>query len=172
MRVFGRRWGRREGNVILEAALMLPVIILLLVGMGQIAKITYTYYNLRKTIYSIGSYLSAQQGTNFCDPADPNVQQAISFGLTGSTDNSLPVSITGLTADMISIAPQVVDSATGAIIPCECSVSGCDLAAGGSAPGYIVISIPNGYMITPRIPFLPLLPIPLKPQVKVPYGGT
>jgi hypothetical protein len=35
-----------------------------------------------------------------------------------------------------------------------------------------VVSIPNGYQLQLRIPFLPLEPIPLKPQVKVPYGGT
>ncbi len=164
--------GRRRGNVLLESAMLIPVIVLLLVGMGQIAKITYTYYNLRKAIYSVGSYLSAQQGTNFCDPTDANVQQAISFGLTGTTDNTQPTLITGLTPDMITVSPQVVDSVTGAIGPCDCSVTGCDLAAGGKAPGFILVSIPNGYMITPRIPFLPLLAIPLKPQVKVPYGGT
>jgi len=162
----------RRGNVILESTLMIPLILLLLVGMGQIAKITYTYYSLKKAIYSVGSYLSSQQGTNFCDPADPNVVQAISFGLTGTTDNSQPVFITGLTPDMITITPQVVDPVTGAIGVCDCSVTGCDLSAGGHPPGYILISIPNGYMITPRIPFLPLQAIPLKPQVKVPYGGT
>ncbi len=167
-----RIWGTRRGNVILESTMMIPVILLLLVGMGQIAKITYTYYSLRKAIYSVGSYLGSLQGTNFCDPGDPNLQQAIAFGLTGSTDNSLPVFITGLTPDMITVSAQVVDPVTGAIGPCDCSVTGCDISAGGHPPNYILVSIPNGYMITPRIPFLPLEAIPLKPQVKVPYGGT
>ncbi len=30
-------------------------------GMGQLAKITYTYYTLRKTIYSIATYLSVSR---------------------------------------------------------------------------------------------------------------
>jgi hypothetical protein len=35
-----------------------------------------------------------------------------------------------------------------------------------------VVSIPNGYILQPRIPFLPINAIPLKPMVKVPYVGT
>jgi len=162
---------RRGGNAVLETVMLMPIILLLLVGMAQIAKITYIYYTLRKTIYSIATYLSTQQGVNFCDPADPTVTAAINFGLTGTTDNTQPVFVNGLTASMIQVTPESVDPNSGALSPYG---SGCvgALLFDGAPPDQIVVSIPNGYMVTPRIPFLQIQAIPLKPLVKVPYGGT
>jgi hypothetical protein len=164
---------RRNGNTLLESAMLIPVIVLLLVGMAQIAKITYIYFTLKKTVYSVASYLSAQQGVNFCDASDPSVIAAINFGLTGTTDNSQPVFVRGLTPDMIQVTAQRYDSVAMSLGACSCAVTGCDTAAGGTAPDYIVVSIPNGFMVRLRIPLLPTMdPIALKPMVKVPYGGT
>jgi hypothetical protein len=165
------RISRRGGNAILETIMLMPVILLLLVGMAQLAKITYIYYTLRKTVYSVATYLSTQQGVNFCDPADPTVTAAINFGLTGTTDNSQPVFVNGLTASMIQVTPEAIDPVTGTL---SVYGSGCNgaLLFDGTPPDQIVVSIPNGYMVTPQIPFLPVNAIPLKPEVKVPYGGT
>jgi hypothetical protein len=166
------RIGRR-GNVIIETAMMIPIITLLLVGMGQIAKITYIYFTLKKTVYSVAAYLSTQQNVNYCDAGDPTVAAAISFGLTGTTDNTQPVFVNGLTPDMIQVVPLRYDPLAVAVGTCSCSVTGCDLSAGGTAPDYITVSIPNGYQVQLRIPLLPTMdPILLKPMVKVPYGGT
>lgn len=165
--------GRRNGNTIIETAMLIPVMVLLLVGMAQIAKITYIYFTLKKTVYSVASYLSTQQGVNFCDASDPAIAAAINFGLTGTTDNSQPVFVGGLTADMIQVTAQRYDSLALSLGACSCSVTGCDLAAGGTAPDYIVVSIPNGFLVQLRIPLVPAMdPIALKPSVKVPYGGT
>jgi len=162
---------RRAGQVLLETAMLLPVLVLLLVGMGQLAKITYTYYTLRKTVYSIGMYLSTQQGVNFCDiDNDPVVAAAKNFGITGTTDNSQAAFVNGLTADMIHVAAEQIDS-IGTITQYGSGCVGSPPFA-GSAPDFIVASIPNGYQIQLRIPFLPIDPILLKPMVKVPYGGT
>ena len=161
----------RRGNVVLETVLLMPIILLLLVGMGQIAKITYTYYTLRKTVYSVASYLSSQQGVNFCDPGDPIIAAAITFGLTGTTDNTQPVFVTGLTAAMIQVTPESIDPLTGTLAAYAAQCQGSPTFA-GVPPDQIVVSIPQGYMIQLRIPFLPLDPIPLKPSVKVPYAGS
>ena len=137
----------RRGNAILETAMLMPVILLLLVGMAQLAKITYIYYSLKKTVYSIATYLSTQQGVNFCDPADPTVTAAINFGLTGTTDNSQPVFINGLTAAMIQVTPEAIDPNSG--VPTAYG-SGCvgALLFDGSPPDQIVVSIPQGFMVT------------------------
>jgi hypothetical protein len=160
----------RRGNTIIETAMLMPVILLLLVGMAQIAKITYTYYTLRKTVYAIATYLSTQQAVNFCDPADPTVAAAINFGLTGTTDASQPVFVTGLTASMILVTPESLDPLSAAPTSYAAQCSGLGFA--GAPPDQIVVSIPNGYIMQPRIPFLPVDAIPLKPEVKVPYAGT
>ena len=160
----------RRGNTILEAALWIPIATLLLVGMAQVGKITYTYYTLRKTVYSIAQYISSQQGANFCDPADPIIAAGISFGITGTTDNTGTPLVTGLTPDMIAVTPENYDPATAALSTWDST--GCDTAAGAVTPQFIGVTIPNGYLITPRIPLLPVLDaIPLKPAAKVPYGG-
>jgi hypothetical protein len=157
---------KRQGSALLEAAMLTPVIVLLLTGMVTLARITYTYYTLRKTVYSIARYAGTQQGVNFCDASDPTVTAAINFGMTGTTDASEPVFVTGLTADMFQITPEQVDG------PCACGAPGCDPAQGGSAPDFIVVSMPNGYQAPVRIFGLNLDPVLLKPQVKLPYGGT
>jgi len=166
-----RGWGGRRGNTIIETAMLMPVLLLLLVGMAQIAKITYTYYTLRKTVYAIATYLSTQQAVNFCVPGDPTITAAINFGLTGTTDASQPVFVTGLTASMILVTAESLDPLSGAPTSYASQCSGA-LGFAGAPPDQIVVSIPNGYILQPRIPFLPVDAIPLKPEVKVPYEGT
>ena len=164
--------GRRGGSVI-EVALFVPIVVTLLVGMVQIGKITYQYYTLRKALYTMARYVSLQQGVNFCDDGDPAIVAAKNFAVSGtsSEEGAQPV-LPNLTADMISIAIERIDVASGTLGTCECSVTGCDASAGGRPPDFIVVSIPNGYQVSPRIPFLTIDPIPLRPHVRVPFGGT
>jgi hypothetical protein len=164
---------RRRGGTVLEVALFVPIIVTMLVGMVQIGKITYVYYTLRKALYTMGTYVSAQQGVNFCDEGDAAVLAAKNFALSGtSSDVSIDPIIPTLTADMISVSIERIDPASGAPVACDCSVTGCDAAAGGGSPDFVVVSIPNGFQVNPRIPFLTIDPILLKPTVRVPFGGT
>ena len=158
----------RRGNMILEAAMWIPVMTLLLVGMVRVGKITYLYYTLKKVVYSAARYLATEQGTNYCDPADPNIVAAIQFAITGTTDGSGTPVIDNLTPDMLQVTPECVDPTSGA--PIACDLGTC--AVGGPRPDYVVVNIPNGYPVTPRIPFLQLDPIPLKPSAAVPGGGS
>jgi hypothetical protein len=151
--------------------MLMPVLVLLLVGMSQVARITYTYYTLRKTVYAVAAYLSVQQGVNFCDPADPTIAAAINFGISGTTDGSQPAFVTGLTSDMILVTAEAVDPVAGTP---GAYGTGCGASPpfDGAPPDQIVVSIPNGYNMPMRIPMVPTQLIPLKPMVKVPYGGT
>ena len=158
----------RNGNMVLEAALWTLFLTVLIVGMVQFGKITYLYYTLEKTVSSAARYLATEQGTNFCDAADPNIQAAVNFALTGTTDGSGTPLIPNLTANMLQVTVECVDPASGSPGPCPV---GCDDPAVGLLPDYIVVSIPNGYPVQPRIPFLTLDPIPLKPSAVVPDAG-
>ena len=162
----------RRGQLLIETAMLIPLLALLLIGMVQIARITYIYYTLRKTVYSIARYVGTQQGVNFCDASDATITAGINFGLTGTTDASQPVFVNGLSAEMIQVTPEHYDATSQTISSCACGVPGCDTANGGSAPDFIAVSIPNGYLVPVRIPLINIDPIPLKPQVQVPYGGT
>lgn len=165
---------RRSGSALVESAVTIPLAVLLLVGMNQLAKFTYTYYTLRKTVYSIGEFLSGQQGVNFCSTADPTVSAAITFGLTGTTDPTAPALVTGLDPSMIQItAERATYGGPGApftLSDCSCAPD-CDISQGAIPPDFIVVTV-AGYMLTPRIPMVPMVPIALTPTVKVPYGGT
>jgi len=159
----------RSGNMVIEAALWIPVMVLLIVAMVQVGKITYLYYSLKKAVYSAARYLSLQQGVNFCDLAnDPNVTAALQFAITGTSDGSAPPLISNLTADMFTVSAECVDPGTGT--PGPCSNSGCPTIS--PRPDYILVTMPVGYMVRPRIPFITLDPIALRPFVMVPFGGT
>ena len=161
---------RTKGNMILEAALWIPVLVLLVVSAIQFGKITYVYYTLRKIVYSTARYISVQQGTDFCNPAtDQNIQAAINFGITDQSTGQ-PI-IDALTADMLSITTECADpNNPGALGACD--TSGCGGALGAQKPDYVVVTIPAGYQVTFRIPLLSPIPISLFPSVAVPFGGT
>jgi hypothetical protein len=156
----------------LESLLFLPFLFLLLVGMIQLARVTYTYYHLHKVLYNIGRYVGTQQGVNFCTDGDPAVANAKSFGLTGTTDSTASGDFPNLTPDMIQVRIERVDASSGELLECSCSATGCDPAQGGQPPDYVVVTIPDGYSIQLTFPFFQVDPIPLRPQVRVPYGGT
>jgi TadE-like protein len=160
---------RAAGNMAIEAAMWIPFMVLLLVGMVQFGKVTYLYYTLKKTVYSAARYLSLQQGVNFCDLTnDANVTAALQFAITGTTDGSGTPLIANLTPDMFQVSTQCVDPTSG--VPGPCDTGGCPAVA--RRPDYILVSMPNGYLVQPRIPLVTLDPIPLRPFVLVPFGGT
>jgi len=164
---------RRRGSSIIEVALFVPLVVTLLVGMVQIGKITYVYHTLRKSLFAAARYVAVQQNVNFCDDANAAIVAAKNFAVSGtSSEEGADPLLPNLTTDMISIAIERFDRESGTLATCDCSVTGCDAAAGGRPPDFIVVSIPNGYNVSPRIPFLTLDPIPLRPQVRTPFGGT
>ena len=164
------RRGRR-GNMVVEVAIWLPVLFLLISGVIQFGKITYLYYTLRKIEYGIARTVSIGSGVNFCpDATDTFIQGAIEFALTGTPDGSGPPLVENLTPGMISVTTECIDPATG--LPGACNSSGCDGAAGAQRPDYVVVTIPDGYRVQPRIPFVLLDSFQLKPSVAVPFGGV
>lgn len=167
MRADGRR-----GSTVIEAALFTPVLVLLLMGLVELGRVAYTYVALQKILYNLARYVGTQQGVNFCDESDATVVAAKNIALTGTTEATADPYVSNLTADQIQVRIERVNPETGALELCDCSSTGCDPNAGGLAPYSIVVSIPEGYPVQLRIPRLLLDPIPLKPLVRLPYGGT
>jgi hypothetical protein len=98
------------------------------------------------------------------------ITAAKEFALSGTTDGSnLPV-IPNLTADMIQVQTECIDPTSLAVGPC--ASTGCGTAAGGQKPDFVIVSIPDGYQVAPRFPFMLVDPIPLKPEIRIPFGGT
>jgi Flp pilus assembly protein TadG len=162
-----RRHGT-SGNMVLEAALWIPVLVLLLVGTLQFGKITYTYFALRKAVFSAARYLAVQQGVNFCDLADdPNAQNALNFALYDPTSGAQLIN--GLTPSNLVISTECVDPASGAVGACD--TSGCGAAAGAQRPDYIIVSV-TGFLYQMRFPGYTPDPTPLSPSVTVSFGGS
>ena len=162
------RRGRR-GNMVLEVAMWLPVFFLLITGIIQFGKITYIYYSLKKTVNTVAALLAAQNGVNYCTGAgDATIANAINFAITGTTDGSGTAAILDLTPAMITVTVQCIDPVTGA--PGDCDTSGCGGPAGAQRPDLIRVAIPDGYIVQPRIPYVLLDPIALKPQAVMPNG--
>jgi len=148
----------------------LPFLFLLISGIVEFGKVTYLYYTLQKIVTTAASYLAVQNGVNFCpDGGDPAIAAAIQFALTGSTDGSGPPVIPDLTADMLAVTTQCIDPVTLALG--DCAVSGCGTPVGAQRPEFLTVSIPIGYQVRLRIPYLLTDPIPLRPKATVAYGG-
>ena len=170
---------RQRGSMALETALWLPILFTLFMGTAEIARVTYTYYTLQKTLNTVGRMLSAQPNINFCDPYDPTVLQIkqvaiLSVGaFQGGTLGGSRGLVEGLTPEMIEVRIQRYSRQTGTVVDCECSATpeGCDAAGGARGPDYLAISIPDGYPMRLRIPGVPTDPIPLRPHILVPYTG-
>jgi hypothetical protein len=161
---------RRGGNMILETLLFLPIMFMLIVGMLRIAEITYLYYTLKKALYTMGMFLSTQQGVDFCSDSTGLIAQAKNFGLTNTTDGSADSFLPSLTIDQISITPECYDPNSQTVGLCD--TSGCGTAASVVEPNFVVVTIPDGYGVNPRLPYILNDTIPLRPFVRVPFGGT
>ncbi len=167
-----RRNRPRRASSLVETALWVPILVSLLVGMVELARVSYTYFTLHKMLNTVASYLSTQQGINFCDDTDSTIEAAKNLALFGGidADASQPI-IQGLQADQIVVRVERFDPESNQLAECECSEIGCDISAGGLAPNYIVVSIPDGFPIRLALPGINSDPIPLRPRIRVPYGG-
>ncbi|MBI4873204.1 MAG: pilus assembly protein, partial [Acidobacteria bacterium] len=92
-----------RGSTILETAMYLPMLFILLVGMVEIARVTYTYHTLQKMLYTVARYVGTQQAVNFCDTTDASLAAAKNLALTGSTDGTADPLVPNLTIDQIDV---------------------------------------------------------------------
>lgn len=163
---------RRRGTSLLEAALFIPFLLLLLLGMMEFGRVTYTYYQLQKTLYAFARFAGTQQNINFCDSSGASYQQALALALTGTGDANATPLIGGLDATNLRVRVERYNPTSSAIEECDCSSNGCDPSQGGGPPGYIYVDLAQGYPFSFRVPGIQTDPILLRPSVRVPFGGT
>lgn len=161
---------RRRGSTFIETVLYLPMLFTLLIGMVELARVSYTYFTLQKVLYALARYVATQPGVNYCDDSDATLVAAKNFALTGSTDGSANPFLPNLDIARIQVRAERYTADTGEVGDCECSIAGCDAAQGSLDPDFIAVSIPDGYPVRLSIPLLSGDPIPLRPSVRVPVG--
>ena len=164
---------KERGSSLVEAALLVPIFAMLMFGTVELARIGWTFFTLEKMLNQIARDAGQQQAINFCDPADPQFLNILNYATTASEDGSGTPILPNLTATNISVQVERLDPTTQTLGVCDCSITGCDLAAGGRSPDTIVIYLPDGYSVSPRIPFMAaIVPFVLRPHVRMPFGGT
>lgn len=149
----------------IEAAMLIPVLLLLIVGTVQLGKVGYTYFTLKKMLYAAGRAVATQQGVSYCDPAnDATATAAVNSALLDSTQQPIIPNLTALQLD------AECGDGNGGLTPCDTGT--CDSLSIGPRPDFVRVSIPGGYVVTVRIPYINPVDITLNPTVLVPFGGV
>ena len=161
---------RRRGAAMLETVMWLPMLVSLLFGMVELARVSYTYYTLHKILYAIASDVGHRSGIDFCN-AETNFDTAKNFALRGGVDDTTDTIVPNLVADQIAVAFERVDTTNGSATIIEYTPD-CAATANGPGPDYVTVSIPDGYPIRLVFPTLLLDPIPLRPKIRIPFGGV
>jgi Flp pilus assembly protein TadG len=145
----------------------MPFLMLLISGMIQFGRITYLNYVLQKIVYTAARSLAVAQNLNLCDSADTVTQAAFTNAiLDPSTGEQL---VSGLASDMFAVTTRCFDS-NGVLGTCD--VSQCTGLTGAQRPDFVTVSMPDGFTVPLRIPFIQLDPIVLRPTITVPFGGS
>ena len=155
-----------------EAAMMIPFLLLLFLGTVEFARVGFTYYTAQKMLYGFARLVSVQQGVNFCSGDDAGITLARNLALYGNPEGSGETLLPNLTRENLEVRIERVGSVNGTVISCECDSTGCDAATGGRSPDYVVARFTEGVTVQLRIPLIPTDPIILRPIVRLPYGGT
>lgn len=163
---------RQRGSTMVEAAMMVPVLILLFLGMVEFARVGFTYYTAQKMLYTFARFVSVQQGTNFCSGDDANITLARNLALFGNPEGSGEALLPNLTRENFEVRIERRDPNNDTLATCACDSTGCDASTGGRSPDFIVARFTEGVTVQLRVPLIPTDPIVLRPIVRLPYGGT
>jgi hypothetical protein len=144
----------------------------LLIGTAALGRVIYTYTMLEKVMFGLARYLGTQQGASFCVAGDPVVQAAINNAVTGTADGTGTPIVSGLTPGMVQVRIERYDANAQQVVACDCSTAGCDASQGGLPPSFLVVSLTDGFTMQPAFWGFGVVQFALRPEVRVPYGGT
>ena len=130
-----RRGGER-GQSAVELALLLPILMLLLFGVVQMARVYYIYHTLHKALRSGAGFVARLSNVNYCDDQNETFLDARNYMVYGNLEGSGVSVVNGLTPEMIQILPERADTDTATIDQCPCADDGesCDITTAGRAP--------------------------------------
>jgi hypothetical protein len=175
---------RMGGQATVETAFAVPLLVLMLFGAFQVARVFYVYHTLEKALRGGAGVLARTTGINYCDPADPmllNVKRFIVYGTMDSALASAPV-VTNLDQiiDQIYFYPERINASNptevdGCLSSCgnaSGDLNSCDTANGGHAPDFVTVSLgPDGFPLVVPFPYLQWTTIHLKVSVRMPITG-
>ena len=170
------RYRSQRGQAVLELAIQIPLLMVILAGGVQFARVFYTYHTLEKALRGGAALIARASNVNYCDPGDPAIVGAKNFIVYGNLQGLGTEIMPGL-ADLIQIMPERQSAGTTEVTPCACGAGGsadvdsCDIPGGGRAPDFVVVNLGSGYPLQLLFPYVSLGTIDLRVSVRMPVTG-
>jgi Flp pilus assembly protein TadG len=174
MRERGKIRGMERGQAAVELALLLPILVMLLFGVVQLARVYYVYHTLQKAVRAGAGFIAHLSNVNYCDDQNAMFLDARNYIVYGNLEGSGTPVVNGLTPEMVQIIPERADVETSSVAQCACSDDGasCDITTSGRAPDYVVVNLGEaGFPVDVRFPFVNLGSVPLHVSVRMAVTG-
>ena len=156
-----------------ELVLQIPLILALMFGGLEIARVFYVYHTLQKALRGGAGLLARSANVDYCDSNDVTLMDVRNFIVYGNLQGQgIPV-VQGLTPDLIQILPERNLAGSPPVTACICTqdAQSCDVSLGGRAPDFVVVNLGNGYPLLLSLPYVSLGAISLKVSVRMPVTG-
>lgn len=157
----------------MELAVQIPLIIVILFGTVEVARVFYVYHTLQKALRGGAALLARSPNVLYCDSNDLTLTDARNFMVYGNLQGQGTAVVQGLTPDSIQILPERSVTGTTGVVSCLCTEDpdSCDSGSGGRAPDFIVVSLGDGFPLPIPFPFIDLGTVNLRVSVRMPVTG-
>jgi len=167
------RKANQRGQAVVELAFQIPLMVALLFGGVQIARVFYVYHTLQKALRGGAGMLARSVNVDYCDSADAALADARNFIVFGNLQGEGTPVVQGLTTDMIQILPERGVAAATSVTECLCAqdADSCDVSSGGRVPDFVVVNLGSGFPLPVPFPYVNLGTINLRVSVRMPVTG-
>ena len=154
----------------------IPVMLLLLFGVVQVARVFYVYHTLQTALRGGAGLLARSTNVDYCAAEDLTIDDVRNFMVYGNLQGEGTPVVQGLTPDMIQILPERQAAGDTAVTQCSCGESetpgdSCGVSSGGRAPDFIVVNLPSGFPLRVPFPYVSFGTINLRVSVRMPVTG-
>ena len=164
--------GAAGGQASVETVFLIPLLLMLLFGAYQLARVFYVYHTLQKALRGGAGLLARSSNVNYCDTADQMLADARNFIVYGNIQGTGEPIVTGLTPDMIQVFPERVVAGSTTVIQCLCGEEdSCDIATGGRPPDYVTVNLGGGFPLEVPFPYVRFGTLNLQVSVRMPVTG-
>jgi Flp pilus assembly protein TadG len=168
------KYNSQRGQAALELALQIPLLLVILAGGVQFARVFYTYQTLQKAWRGGAALLAHSSGVNYCDAGDATIAASKNLMIYGNLQGSGMEIARGLANIPIQVVPERQAPNSTAVNTCPCGTrdaDDCDVSAGGRPPDFVAVNLGAGYPIQLTFAYVSLAPLNLKVSVRLPVTG-
>jgi hypothetical protein len=163
-----------RGQAVVELAFQVPLMLFILFGCFEIARVFYVYHTLQKALRGGAGLLARTVNVDYCDTSDTTLTDVRNFIVFGNLQGEgIPV-VPGFAPDMIQIFPERGTAGATGVTECACTqdADSCDVTSGGRAPDFVVVNLGEGFPLPVPFPYMTLGAITLRVSVRMPVTGS